>query len=134
MELQNAHSSLISFIQNHSKADSTSKPKIKFYSGVQGIKQAFRDMPWDKKDEEGYLMWPLQDMLDTLGEDFLKWHAAPRFKYNIYMLNYLHKLFNGGKTAIKVIRPLRCGGRYSYCFAVGLFESEFDVIWVAVIN
>ena len=89
-ELQNAHSSLISFIQNHSKADSTSKPKIKFYSGVQGIKQAFRDMPWDKKDEEGYLMWPLQDMLDTLGEDFLKWHAAPRFKYNIY-INVIQK-------------------------------------------
>jgi len=82
-ELQSAHSSLISFIQNHSKVDSVGRPKIKFYSGVQGIKQAFRDMPWDKKNEEGYLMWPLQDMLDTLGEEFLKWHATPRFKNNI---------------------------------------------------
>jgi predicted transcriptional regulator len=89
-ELQSAHSSLISFIQNHSKADSVGRPKIKFYSGVQGIKQAFRDMPWDKKNEEGYLMWPLQDMLDTLGEEFLKWHAAPRFKNNIY-INVIQK-------------------------------------------
>ena len=82
-ELQSAHSSLISFIQNHSKADQASKPKIKFYSGVQGIKQAFRDMPWNSKHKEAYLMWPLQDMLDSLGEEFLKWHAAPRFKYGL---------------------------------------------------
>lgn len=89
-ELQNAHSSLVSFIQNHSKADPVGRPKIKFYSGIQGIKQAFRDMPWDKKNEEGYLMWPLQDMLDSLGEEFLKWHAAPRFKYDIY-INVIQK-------------------------------------------
>lgn len=89
-ELQGAHSSLISFIQNHSKMESIGKPKIKFYSGIQGIKQAFRDMPWDKKNEEGYSMWPLQDMLDTLGEEFLKWHATPRFKNNIY-INVIQK-------------------------------------------
>ena len=82
-ELKDAHTSLLSFINNHSKATEVARPKIKFYSGIQGIKQAFIDMPWNKKYTEAYLMWPLQDMIDTLGEEFLKWHATPRFKYHI---------------------------------------------------
>lgn len=79
-EMQNAHSTLISFIQNHGKDDSVARPKINFYAGVQGIKQAFRDMSWSPKYKDAYLMWPIKDMIDTLGVDFLKWHSAPRLK------------------------------------------------------
>jgi sugar-specific transcriptional regulator TrmB len=79
-ELQSAHASLISFIQDHGKDDSVARPKIKFYAGVQGIKQAFRDMSWSSKYKDTYLMWPIQDMIETLGVDFLRWHSAPRLK------------------------------------------------------
>lgn len=82
-ELQEAHSTLISFMQNHSKRENVAKPKIKFYSGTQGMKQAFRDITWNKKYKETYLMWPLREMLDTLGVEFLKWHSAPRIKHSV---------------------------------------------------
>jgi sugar-specific transcriptional regulator TrmB len=82
-EFKKAHSSLLSFINSHSKEESVVKPKIKFYSGTVGIKQAFRDMMWNSKYKEAYLMWPMQDMLDSIDEDFLKWHGTRRYKHGV---------------------------------------------------
>ena len=89
-ELQDAHTSLLSFIKNHGKEESVARPRIKFYAGVMGMRQAFRDMPWDKRYTETYLMWPVKDMLDTLDESFLKWHGEQRFQYNV-VLNAIEK-------------------------------------------
>jgi predicted transcriptional regulator len=82
-ELKKAHTTLLSFIQNHTSNDLVARPRIKFYSGVLGIKQAFRDMPWNSKYKEAYLMWPMQDMLDNVGEDFLKWHGKQRYQHKV---------------------------------------------------
>ncbi len=82
-EMQKAHSELLSFIESHPTSNKSLKPKIKFYSGTLGMKQAFRDMPWNKEHKEALLMWPLKDMLEQLDEEFLKWHGAPRFTHKI---------------------------------------------------
>lgn len=89
-ELQQAQASLLSFIQSNHKNDGSVQPKIKFYSGTLGVKQAFRDMPWTKEHTETYLLWPVKDMLDSLGEEFLKWHGTQRFKYNV-VINVVEK-------------------------------------------
>ncbi|HEY0908389.1 MAG TPA: helix-turn-helix domain-containing protein [Candidatus Paceibacterota bacterium] len=82
-EFKAAHSSLLSFMDSHAKAEPAGKPKIRFYSGTLGIQQAFRDMPWTKHHTETYLMWPMQDMLDSLGEQFLRWHGEQRHQYGV---------------------------------------------------
>ncbi len=87
-KLDNAHKSLISYIQeNLNKSDNTgvSRPKIKFYYGVDGMKQAFRDTPWVEEHKETYLMWPMVEMVQLFGEDFLIHHGTPRLHYKINM-------------------------------------------------
>jgi DNA-binding MarR family transcriptional regulator len=90
IELQTAQASLLSFIGNRKKEKGVARPRIKFYAGVLGMKQAFRDMPWSKKYTETYLMWPVEDMLDTLDEDFLRWHGEQRFQYGV-VINAIEK-------------------------------------------
>ena len=88
-EMDVFHKSFLEFIKSNAKIDSTAKPKIKFYSGTLGVKQAFRDMMWQKDITEAYLMWPAKDMLD-LDADFFKWHGKQRFQYNVF-LNVIQK-------------------------------------------
>jgi sugar-specific transcriptional regulator TrmB len=82
-ELESAHATLVSFLQNHTSESHVAKPKIKFYAGVEGIKQAFRDMPWTKEYKEAYLMWPTTDMIDLLGEEFLFAHRKPGLELGV---------------------------------------------------
>lgn len=84
-DLESAHGALISFLQNHTAESQSGKPKIKFYAGVEGIRQAFRDMPWTKDCKETFLMWPMTDMINTLGEDFLKMHGSPRIPLGVVL-------------------------------------------------
>lgn len=82
-ELQKAQTSLLSFINSHHKSEnSEGSPKIKFYAGTLGIKQAFRDMMWSKEHKEAYLMWPVKEMM-AIDEDFFRWHGTQRFKYGV---------------------------------------------------
>jgi HTH-type transcriptional regulator, sugar sensing transcriptional regulator len=86
--LDSAHKSLISYIQeNLSKKDQggVSRPRIKFYYGVEGIRQAFRDTPWVPEHTETYLMWPMKEMVDLLGEEFLIHHGSSRFINKVMM-------------------------------------------------
>lgn len=76
-EIESAHKTLLSFLANSTKENQVARPKIKFYSGIEGIKQAFRDMPWTEKYPEAYLMWPTTNMIDLLGEEFLYDHRKP---------------------------------------------------------
>ncbi len=87
--LDSAHKSLLSYIQeNLHKKDQKgglSRPKIKFYYGVEGIRQAFRDTPWVPEHTETYLMWPMQEMVALLGEEFLIQHGSSRFVNKVMM-------------------------------------------------
>lgn len=81
-EMKKAHASLLAFMSSNIGEESVAKPKIKFYSGINGIKQAFRDMPWSNKYKETYMLWPTTDMIE-MDEDFFRWHGTQRFKYGV---------------------------------------------------
>ena len=83
-EMQKAQASLLTFLESNHKEDSPARPKVKFYSGTLGIKQAFRDMPWQKDIKDAYMIWPTRDMIN-IDEDFFKWHGGQRFKYNVFI-------------------------------------------------
>lgn len=89
-DIQSAHEALISFLQDHKKEETVAHPKVKFYAGVEGIKQAFRDMPWTKDNKEAYLMWPMTEMIKSVGEDFLRMHSEPRLKLGV-IINSIQK-------------------------------------------
>jgi predicted transcriptional regulator len=82
-ELQNAQAELVDFIARHNKKSQTARPRIKFYSGVEGIKQAFRDMSWNSEYKEAYLMWPTSDMIEMLGVEFLFDHRKPGIELDV---------------------------------------------------
>ena len=83
--LKHAQSSLLSLMtESQRKGDSVARPKIKFYSGKLGVKQAFRDMMWQKDLKECFMLWPNKMMLD-LDEDFFKWHGTQRHKYGVFI-------------------------------------------------
>jgi sugar-specific transcriptional regulator TrmB len=63
----------------------TPRPRIRFYAGVEGTQQAFRDMQWNSEYKDAYLMWPMKDMLKTLGEQFLKSHGSERHKHKVVL-------------------------------------------------
>ena len=83
-ELKKAHSSLISFIHSNKTQESISQPKIKFYSGTLGIKQAFRDISWVKEYKETYMLWATTEMID-IDEEFFKWHGTQRFAHKVFI-------------------------------------------------
>lgn len=87
--LETAHKSFLTYIQEnlHKKDEKvgSSRPRIKFYYGVEGMRQAFRDTPWVAEHTETYLMWPMVEMVNLLGEDFLIHHGTSRFNHDIMM-------------------------------------------------
>ncbi|MFZ2310235.1 MAG: helix-turn-helix domain-containing protein [Patescibacteria group bacterium] len=58
------------------------EPKIKFYNGSEGIKKVLKDLLW-YKDIETYTMWPISEMVDILGEDYLANLNRRRIRQNI---------------------------------------------------
>jgi HTH-type transcriptional regulator, sugar sensing transcriptional regulator len=82
-DVEQAFAEVIKLSQNKSR--SVSQPRIKFYSGVEGMRQAFRDMNWTSEYRDTYLMWPMQEMLDTLGEEFLRFHSSGRYKHRVVL-------------------------------------------------
>ncbi len=85
-QIEGAFSEIFSMIeQGEKQAKVVARPRVRFYSGVEGIRQAFRDTQWNARDKETFLMWPMQEMLDTLGEEFLKQHAQGRFTHNVML-------------------------------------------------
>lgn len=85
LEIRSAETALLSFMQTQSTHKGPVKPKIKFYSGVDGIRQAFRDTKWHEKCKDTYLMWPTNEMIDILTPEFSKWHSEQRLKYHVFM-------------------------------------------------
>lgn len=60
----------------------TLDPKIKFYSGTEGMKQALKDMLW-YKNIETLTMWPISEMVEILGEEYLENLNRRRIRQNI---------------------------------------------------
>lgn len=81
--VESSFSEILKIAQN--PISTVARPRIRFYSGVEGIRQAFRDTPWRAKCKESYLMWPMKDMIETLGEPFLKQHGGERTKHKVML-------------------------------------------------
>ena len=47
------------------------EPKIKFYSGTEGIKQVLKDLLW-YENIESLTMWPISEMVKILGAEYLE--------------------------------------------------------------
>ncbi|MFA4834220.1 MAG: helix-turn-helix domain-containing protein [Patescibacteria group bacterium] len=58
------------------------QPKIKFYSGVDGIKQVLKDLMWNKNIKT-LTMWPISEMIDFLGKDYIEELNRRRIRQNI---------------------------------------------------
>ncbi|MBU3668497.1 MAG: TrmB family transcriptional regulator [Candidatus Taylorbacteria bacterium] len=82
--IKNAETALLSLMALGHKEGPT-KPKIKFYTGKEGIRQAFRDTMWHEKCKETFLMWPTNEMIDILTPEFSKWHSEQRLRYKVHM-------------------------------------------------
>ena len=70
---------------NTSQSKRLSKPKVKFYIGEDGIRQAFRESGWKDSCKDTYVMWPTKEMVGVLTPEFSKRHSAQRLKYNVRM-------------------------------------------------
>ncbi|MDI6733876.1 MAG: helix-turn-helix domain-containing protein [Patescibacteria group bacterium] len=70
---------LLPSLQKNSR---TIEPKIKFYSGTEGIKRVLNDLLW-YKNIETYTMWPISDMVDLLGKYYLENLNRKRIRNNI---------------------------------------------------
>ena len=60
------------------------QPKIKFYSGAEGIRQVLADMLWHK-DISTFAMWPITEMIDLLGYDYLAQMNRRRIRRHIHV-------------------------------------------------
>jgi len=47
------------------------EPKIKFYAGVEGIKQVLKDLLW-YENMETLTMWPINEMVEILSKDYFE--------------------------------------------------------------
>ncbi|MFA6476389.1 MAG: helix-turn-helix domain-containing protein [Candidatus Paceibacterota bacterium] len=57
-------------------------PKIKFYPGAKGIRQVLKDMLW-YENIETLTMWPINEMVEILGKEYLEDLNRRRIKQNI---------------------------------------------------
>ena len=58
------------------------EPKIKFYSGAEGVKHVLNDILW-YEDIETLTVWPISEMLSVLGADYLEEHNRKRIRRGI---------------------------------------------------
>lgn len=60
------------------------KPKIKFYEGVEGLREIY----WDAlniKDKMAYWISPIQSVMDTVGKDFLEKYVEIKAKKGLWI-------------------------------------------------
>lgn len=67
--LQNERKELESMIPKMLNRNEAVEPKIRFFSGVDGVKQVLKDMLW-YKDIETCAFWPINEMIDILGDEY----------------------------------------------------------------
>jgi len=81
-ELKESENSLKEILPFLKIENNSLKPKVRFFTGKEGIRQAISDILW-YKDMATYAMWPMRDMLEAIGEDYLSLHNEERIKRNI---------------------------------------------------
>jgi DNA-binding MarR family transcriptional regulator len=60
------------------------EPKIRFYQGVEGVRQVLNDMTLWYKDIDTWALWPIADMLAILGDDYHAQVNRKRIRNRLY--------------------------------------------------
>ncbi|RJR31154.1 ArsR family transcriptional regulator [Candidatus Parcubacteria bacterium] len=60
------------------------EPKIKFYSGQEGVRRAINDILW-YENINTLCIWPISEMIDMLGTEWLAEHNRKRIRKKIYL-------------------------------------------------
>lgn len=106
--LKQSETELASILPSLSNNARTIEPKIKFYSGAEGIKRVLNDLSW-YKNIETYTMWPISDMVDLLGREYLITLNQTRIRNHISIKG----IWPSGKTVpLKEFPFLGVGGRH----------------------
>src|SRR3989338_3843632 len=85
-ELEQDEKELTHLVPSLIKQVKSSEPHIKFYPGVDGVKQILYDILWHNKAEV-LTMWPFKEMVAVLGNDHLANFNRQRIRRNISILS-----------------------------------------------
>ncbi|MEY2641143.1 MAG: hypothetical protein RL150_536 [Candidatus Parcubacteria bacterium] len=80
-----ASETLSTLMRNVEQVSDVAQPRVRFYFGSEGIRQAFRDTMWHERCKETFLMWSTADMVRILGTEFSQWHSEQRLRYKVHM-------------------------------------------------
>src|SRR3989338_8474702 len=69
-ELEQDEKEITQLVPSFIKQEKSSEPQIKFYPGVDGVKQILYDILWHN-NAEVLTMWPFKEMVVVLGDDHL---------------------------------------------------------------
>lgn len=87
----------IAKLREEQKETIVARPRIRFYYGVEGIQQAFRDNDWQARYKDAYLMWPMKAMIEAVGEKFLQNHSEGHLHHKVM----LHAISHVSDKAIR---------------------------------
>ena len=82
--LQGERKRVADLLPSHLTKENTIEPKIKFYSGVEGVRHVLNDCKW-QNDIATMAFWPIAEMINLLGDDFFDDLNRRRIKQNIYI-------------------------------------------------
>ncbi len=80
--LQEEEKKIIELLPTLIKQNKSIEPKIRFYSGTDGVKQILRDLMWHKNIKT-ITMWPISEMIELLGKEYMETLNRTRIKNNI---------------------------------------------------
>jgi len=80
--LQNQNKQLEEILPKISSQSDFLEPKIKFYKGQEGVRRALNDILW-YENTETLCIWPISEMLEVLGSEWLSNHNKKRIRKKI---------------------------------------------------
>ena len=81
-KLEKEKSSIEEVLKNFAVNASSFEPKIKVYTGKEGVKQVLNDVLW-YKNVEIQSMFPISEMIAVLGKEYFENHNRERIRKNI---------------------------------------------------
>lgn len=81
-KLTKAKSEIKTLIPKLREASETTEPRIRFFVGQEGVKKILNDILW-YKNIETYTLWPMNEMIDLLGAEYLEWLNKRRVERKI---------------------------------------------------
>lgn len=82
--LKNERERVISILPSLLQKSNAIEPKIKFYSGVEGVRHVLNDFKW-QKNIETVAFWPIKEMIGLLGREFFDDLNRRRIEHNIHI-------------------------------------------------